>query len=514
MDVTQAASIRKRFAASLTANILRSGVSFATSLLLARWLGPEDFGRMAFLLASFMAFKQLLDMASSAAFFTFLSQRQRSRRFIAFYWCWIGIQFLFSLLIVGILLPDSIIDLVWQGEPRVIVVLALVATFMQQNVWSIASQMAEAQRATIRVQRLNTLVVLFHLVVVVTLWLGGQLFIPLVFIALIAEWSVAGWFAARMYGQVDILPTDAESEQETVVSVFLEFWNYCKPFIPYVWLGFLYEFADRWLLQHWGGAIEQAYYAVAQQFAAVALLATTSILRIFWKEIAEARHQGNDEMVRSLYQKVSKGLYFIGALTAGGLLPWTGEIIELLLGTAYSEGRVTMMLMILYPVHQSMGQIGGTMLYATGQTRMQVIIGLVFMATSILVVYFMLAPEHMLIPGFGLASQGLAFKMVIMQLIQVNIMAWFIAKIFGWKFEWTYQLFGLGVAVIAGWTAKLAVGSLITAHVIALMAATGVIYLILVGTAVYMFPWILGIGREDIRQFLIKSSDKVTSRGG
>ncbi|MBK9521661.1 MAG: hypothetical protein IPO13_08645 [Rhodocyclaceae bacterium] len=79
-------SLRQRFAASFTANVVRSGISFATGLLLARWLGPADYGRMAFLLASFFAFRGLSDMASSSAFFTFLSQRQRSRRFISYYW--------------------------------------------------------------------------------------------------------------------------------------------------------------------------------------------------------------------------------------------------------------------------------------------------------------------------------------------------------------------------------------------------------------------------------------------
>ena len=84
------------------------------------------------------------------------------------------------------------------------------------------------------------------------------------------------------------------------------------------------------------------------------------------------------------------------------------------------------------------------MLYATEKTRIQVVLGLVFMAISIVVIYFMLAPSTMTIPGLELASQGLAIKMVVMQLIQVNIMAWFIAKIFGWKLDWTYQVVGLG----------------------------------------------------------------------
>ena len=56
IEETPVTSINKRYVVSLSTNIIRSGISFSTSLLLARWLGPEDFGRMAFLLATFMAF--------------------------------------------------------------------------------------------------------------------------------------------------------------------------------------------------------------------------------------------------------------------------------------------------------------------------------------------------------------------------------------------------------------------------------------------------------------------------
>jgi len=129
-------------------------------MLLARWLGPDDYGRMAFLLASFMAFKQLFDMATSSAFFTFLSQRPRSKQFVRYFWYWVSVQFVISLVLVALILPESILQVVWKGEQQSLIVLALVATFMQQHVWGIASQMAEASRQTIRIQKLNTLVVL------------------------------------------------------------------------------------------------------------------------------------------------------------------------------------------------------------------------------------------------------------------------------------------------------------------------------------------------------------------
>jgi len=493
-------TIRTRFAVSLAATILRSGISFATGLLLARLMGPEDYGRMAFLLASFMAFRQLLDMASSSAFFTFLSQRPRSRSFVNFYWRWIGLQFLIPLLLVGFLLPENWMSSIWEGEERSLVLLAFVAAFMQNVVWSNASQMAEAQRETIQVQHLNILVVVIHLGVVLMLWWLGHLAIPLLFVALALEWSLAGWFAARLYRGHDDLDETGKEPVDTLTSVWREFWRYCLPFVPYAWLGFAHNFADRWMLQHWGGAAEQAYYAVASQFSAVALLATTSILRIFWKEIAEAHHRQDVDRVHRLYLKVSRGLYFVGAMIVGGLLPWTSEIIQRTLGASYAGGEATLMLMLIYTVHQSMGQIGGTMLYATDNGRIQVMVGIGYMTSSLVVAYLLMAPGNAIIPGLALASRGLAWKMLVLQLVQVNIMAWFIARIFGWRFDWSFQIVGLGLAIAAGWLAKAMVVSFLVAPWWVMILAMVPVYLLMLAAVLYLMPWLGGLKRADMLQ--------------
>ena len=493
-------SVKKRLLSSLVGNLLRSGMSFATGLLLARWLGPDDYGRMAFLVASFMAFKQLLDMASSHAFFTFLSQRNRSKRFIHYYWYWIVLQFLVSLVLVAILLPNYIVNTLWDGEERSLIVLAFVAVFMQHVVWASASRMAEAQRETIKLQKLHTLVVLVHLIVVLGLFFIGKLAIPLLFVAIAFEWCIAGWLAAQMYKGI---PPDKElkvsGSKDTVSSVLSEFWLYCMPFIPYAWFCFVHDFADRWMLQHWGGSTEQAYYAVAKQFSLVALLATSSILSIFWKEIAEAHHKKDLVKIRALYEKTTKGLYFFSAFVAGAVFPWASEILLLTVGVEYVGGALTLMIMFLYPVHQTIGQICGSTLLATGHSRIQVVMGLIFMATSLVVSYFMLAPATNMVPGLGLASQGLAWKMVVLQIIQVNMWLWIIAKLFDWNYDWSYQVVGLSLILTAGFLSKLIMVQMFGLPLLISIIIATILYSLLVIGMLYTLPWMAGITRDEFR---------------
>lgn len=417
-------------------------------MLVARGLGPEQYGTMMFLIGTFAAIGQLLDMGSATAFFTFLSQRPRSRSFVGWYFVWLGVEFFLPLLAVGLLLPTSWIELIWNGEHRLLVILAFIAVYFQSTIWTVVLRMGEAQRLTRRVQGVAVAVAFAHLMLVVSAWWGDWLAIRSVFLLMIIEWVIAIAVTVKQLSFQEMA-----GKKDTFKTVIAEFWHYCLPIIPYTWMGCAYAFTDRWLLQNYAGSIEQAYYSVAYQFGAISAIATSSILNIFWKEIAEAHEQKNTERVVMLYRRVTRGLFCFAAAVAGFLIPWAAEILRLMLGPAYVGGVTALTIMLLYPLHQCMGQIGGTMLYATGQVRAQVVGGMIFMSSSIVVSYFLLAPSDASIPGFGLSSTGLASKMVIMQFLQVNAVAYYLSRKLKIEFEWLFQpaisLFFLGVGFVA-----------------------------------------------------------------
>ena len=500
-------SVRRRFAFTLATNLVRAGLNFMTGMLIARWLEPARYGSLAFLLGTFVGIRQLLELGSSSAFFTFLSQRARSGQFIRLFWGWMLLQFLIPLLALGFLFPTQWIDVIWRGESRGLVLLAFVAVFMQYNLWPAVQQMGEAQRETVRVQGAGALVALVHFAAMMALWWLGRLGIYAVFLAIAVEY----FLAATAVG-LTLPARSAAPEAETARDILGMYLGYCWPLIPYAIFGFAHEFADRWLLQKHGGAVEQAYYAVGAQFGAIAMLATTSILRIFWKEIAEAYHQQNHERAGQLYRKVSRLLYFTGSVIAGFLIPWSEALLREILGAAYAGGATTLAVMFLYPVHQSMGQIGGTMLYATERTKELVIIGIAFIFLSMTATYFVLAPRTASIPGLGLAAEGLAWKMVIMQFIQVNVVAILIARIWKWRFDWFYQVGGLGGCLLLGWMAHyLSVSVLGSEAKLGLAMSLGVlIYLAALASLVMLWPTLTGLTRSELyanyREVVLRAS--------
>ncbi len=502
-------SVKTRFIVSIVSNTVRSVIGFFSGLLIARGLNPSGYGDMMFLLGSFVAVRTLLDMGSSSAFYTFISQRPRSLRFYLYYYAWLALQFVIPAFLIIAVLPTAIIEQVWLGHSRTIILLAFAAAFMQQQVWQTLNQIGEASRKTVRVQIIGTAVAIGHLILVFTLVAYDVVSVRWVFWLLIGEYPLAAVWAFWFLREKKATSRADERRAFSAGSLLKEYWVYCQPLAFLSLVAFLYEFADRWLLQRFGGSSEQGFYQIAYQFATVSLLATSSILNVFWKEIAEANARQDSQRLAAIYHKVSRSLVMLGAVLSGFLIPWTEQIVAVLLGKSYLTAVPVLVIMFLYPIHQSMGQIGGTMLLAGGHTKGYSKLSVTVMLIGLPLSYLVQAPSHGApIPGLGLGAIGMALKMVLVNIVSVNILAWLIARYHGWKFDWLYQVVGIGAAIGSGYLAKKAAGlfwDLSRSDLAGLLLpflASGVFYLVVVTVFILTMPWLIGMKRNEMISML------------
>ncbi len=489
-------SVRHRLTLSLVATVLRSGMSFVAGLAIARTLGPDQYGVMVFLLGTAAATRQLFDMGTSTAFFTFLAQRERSRKFNRLYFRWLALQLIVPALAILLILPDELVGTLWRGQPRLVVTLAFCASFAQMVLWSTANQMGEARRLTRLGQTIAGAAALLHLIFAGVAWWTGWISVNAVLIAITVEWVVATLVMAKWLGAADGVRGD-----DTARSVAGEFMRFCGPLVPYAAAGFLYEFADRWLLQTYGGSAEQGYYAAALQFGAVAALANAAITNVFWKEVAEAHYQRRSDAVSRLHRRMSRGLFFVASAIAGFLIPWANELVALTLGPAYRDGAVTFAVMLLYPIHQTQGQINGTTAFATQSLAGYTTIASLSMLASVGFTYFAVAPASAAVPGLGMASLGVALKMVLVQVITVNVISYYLARRLHIAFDWIYQpivvVAAVGSGAVARMVATAAMGSDGPEWLAAPVAL--VLYGGMIGSLFVVWPSLAGASRGDVQ---------------
>lgn len=495
-------SVKVRFFFSLLANIARIGLSFVAGIIIARSLGPEGYGNYNFLLGSFVSIITLFDMGTSSAFYTFLSQRKQNSKYYLYYFIWLGIQFILILSLIALIFPDIWRNKIWLSQTKSLIILAFSASFIKNKVWQTVTQAGESIRATVIVQLYNIIYAGLYLCIILAMFFLHYLTISNLFVIVIFTYFLFTFLLAGRLKHNLIVEREAEFPK-----IIDKFKTYCTPLIIYSIVSFAYSFADVWLLQKFGGAIQQGFYSIGLHFSGICLIVTTSIMKVFWKEIAEAHELKNKERVYSLYTKISRSFCFVAAVGACFLIPFSKEILILLLGPKYEAGWLCLAIMFLYPIHQSLGQINGTYFYATAQTKLYSKLGIVFMIISIPVTYFVLASPSATIPGLGLASIGLALKMVILNMIGVNIFSYFICKLSKWKFDILYQFTTIGLLLIISFTIKVILSWSLNLTSISLYPLVFIIlclpiYILIVGVIIYFFPKIIGIEKEELINFL------------
>ena len=90
-----------------------------------------------------------------------------------------------------------------------------------------------------------------------------------------------------------------------------------------------------------------------------------------------------------------------------------------------------------------------------------------------------------------------------MQVIEVNLLAWFIARHFNWSFEWRYQVSALLTVLVLGWITKIMLTSFIQGPLILIMIASFAVYLLLLICSVYLVPQLIGINRKQLDSSLV-----------
>ncbi len=490
-------SASSRFLISVQANIIRSALVFVTVLIIARNLGPGEYGDYAFLLGSFTALNSLVDFGASRAFFSLMSQEFRGRSFILSYVAWQIFQFILIVSVVGILLPEEWIDYVWLGKERNLVLLSFCAVFMHTSVWQTMTNIAESFRLTHKIQYLNIGIATANFCLVYVFWFFNSLTLEVVFGLVLFEYAIALVVAFKVLSLRSIA-----DEPLNWKATFEEYKIFCIPLIFQGWLSFGYHFADRWLLQYYGGSQEQGFYSIGYRFSVISLLATMSILKIFWKEIAEAQQNSDLERIRKLYAKISRLLFVVGVVVSGFLIPWSADLVSITLGPAFLAGSLPLAIMFLYPLHQSLAQINGTMLLASSRTKLYLIITGIFMGVSIPVTYMVLAPETATIPGLSLGAVGMAIKMVVLQLIMVTVGSWWLAKINEWQFDWQYQLISVGSIFLVGWLSyelTFWLGTVLDIGLILRAVISLFVYAPVVGLIIWFFPELAGLTQQEIK---------------
>jgi hypothetical protein len=146
------------------------------------------------------------------------------------------------------------------------------------------------------------------------------------------------------------------------------------------------------------------------------------------------------------------------------------------------------------------------MYFSLGMTKMHSIIGIIFMISSTITVYFLLAPKLYIIPGFELGALGVAIKMLAMQFIFTTVTSAYLCHHKKWNVSLKYQYFLPILFLVLSLASNSFISSLPIDPInpILEIALSLFIYFSLVSMLVYTFPKILGFDFQGLKKILLR----------
>lgn len=485
-------SLRRQYFAKLGSNALGLLASLLTLTFVPRELGPAGYGRYEFLFNFFQQARNLLDTGSSAYFFTRLSQRPTDIGLLRFYRLYIVLAgtIIFALALLLSTTPWSA-DL-WPGERGIVIGMAALLTI---SLWWLdtARKMSDAYHLTVRAEVLySTSRIVAALLLLATInWFGltTEGYFAFLIISAVASALLLERLGAIYRLNLD-LPVYGDGHLRGC-------WAYTHPLLTYSLVGACAGIADRWILQTWAGATEQGYFGLAYQVGAVCFIFTSAIAQLLSREFAVAWDVGDLARLRELFSRLVPALYAVAAYFCVFVSVNARDVAWLAAGTAFEGADTVLSIAALYPLHQTYGQLTGSLFYAIGDTRTYRNIGIAGLLAGLPIIWLLIAPASQ--GGLGLGATGLALKMVALQLLVVNANLYANARTLSMPFLplfahqfWAPAIFLL-CALIAG-----RVANMLTDERLLNFFVSGALYTGLAIFTIGALPAIAGLNRTDL----------------
>jgi O-antigen/teichoic acid export membrane protein len=487
-------SLKKRYSIKLFTNLIAGLISSILIAIVPKALGPIAYGQFFFLQDFFMKVIGFFDMGSSTAFFTKLSARNTRKELITFY-------FIYSLIILcfifGLIFILDIFDLMFYILPDMPNEYIYFGLFFGFFTWftKILIKISDAYALTVLVElikighKILSLFLLLYFIYSTSFDLHG--YFTFHYISLFSFFLILIWlFKIKGIFYKNIL----NIKELGFKKILKEFIEYCHPLFIYSVIGIIAGLFDIWLLQNTAGSEQTGFYGLAYSLAAMCFVFTSAMTPLITREFAKSYEQKDLATIRKLFFRYIPMLYSISAYFAVFVSVQSENVLMIFTDEEFKNAYLVLVMMALYPIHQTYGQLSGSLFYATGQTKLMRNIAMftapLGMAISFGMIYLL-----------DLGAVGLAYKMIIGQLIGVNIQLYFNAKLLDFKMKYFlyHQVYAILFFIVLGIVSS---NTLEFSSPIVDFMFSGFFYTILVVIFTCIFPQVFATSRSNIKKLI------------
>ena len=494
-------SVKKRYIVTLLVNIAKVFTGIINATIVPISLGVANYGNFHFLLKTFKSIQIFLTLSSNSAFFTYSSKNTKSTNASIVFFGWAIIQFIIILLIIFGSIIFGFKEKLFPDQFNIYIIVIGILQWVNY-VGSISIQFGETKAESVYVQKINLLsslaTTLINLILFLLNVLNLNTFIIVNYIGslIIISFNYYYFLIKRKQNYFDRY--QPEKIKETI-SYYVQF---CAPLVVYGIFGFFSNIFDRWFLQITDGSVQQGYFSISFRWISIVMIFTTSVINIFWREVAYAYDNKDIELVKEIYFKSLKPIYFLSTFSAIFVFMNSEKLIRLFFNEEYYGAISVMKIMAFLPAFSAISQINSTFFYAVEKVKLHRNISIITMILGILLTYVLVAPTTLILSGFSLGSNGIAIKMIVISIILSTIQSFYILKMIKstlsqWiQFQFLILLFFVSVGVLTN-----VIIDIFILNAILSIISFVIIYTTISGGILFIKPQLAGLTNVEILNY-------------
>ena len=489
-------TLKKRF----LFKIIRSSFSALLSLIIlpviTRALGPEGFGLFNFLKTIFLQIINYLDIGTSA-FYPKISRRPRDLSIIRFVIYYDVILFILTFVLLSLVILTDYSQLLFSTKSSFLILSTFILSWLFVLNQKLISFL-DALGKTIVSELLMIFTRLFITLSILILFYFKMLdiinYVNIQNIYFIIVCIILIFISFKYFRN--------GNNSKNLKEIYFEFKKYSSPLFLASSIGLICSLADRFLLQIYSGSVAQGYYSLSLNIGAICILVTASFTPLLTREYAIAYEDKNIEKIKSLFQKYTP-LFFVFTSIISCFISIHSDLFAIIFGgNDFKQASIPIMIMALSPIHQTYGQLSGSIMVATDRTKEYGYLSTIETLIGIPLIYILLMPTAYY--GFNLGAIGLAIKVVGLQFLFVNIQLWLNTKFL--KISYMHLLLNQIKIVALFMTISLIskvliFGSFNLESQIMLLTLSLLLYLFLAFFTLYFFPSFISKNRIEIKNY-------------
>lgn len=496
-------SLKKRYVIKLLANIINGLIGAIIVAIVPKALGPIAYGYFVYLQNFFVQLIGFFDMGSSIAFFTKLSAVNNRKELMTFYFIYSIVILFVTLLSIYCIGYFGYFDSVFPSIPNEYIYMGLFFGFLS---WfsQVYIKISDAYALTVSVElikiyhKIGSLLLLVFFIYQLSFDLDKYFYFN--YISLSILFVVLSLLFIKKY----IFTKDILKVNFDFLAISKEFVSYCSPLFVYSVIGIIVGIFDIWLLQSVAGSKETGFYGLSYSLASMCFLFTSAMTPIITREFSKSYEHKDMATMKALYDRYVPMLYSIACYFCIFVSIQSGNVLDIFTNEEFKSAYYVLMIMAFYPIHQTYGQLSGSIFYATGNTKLVKNIALMTMPIGIII-------SFVLIYILNLGAIGLALKMVIIQLIGVIIQLYYNAKFLNLNLKYfiSHQIYSIVFFVVLATISSVFVdcNSAVLEFVL-----SGFFYTVLVIIFGYMFPQVFATNKEEINTILLRLKQYVIKK--